>query len=132
MIRIFTSAEGQYGTKVNFVDDNNVFVGYDMGQDCCEYADWFISDVATDKIHSELYQPSVLCGFVFDKSYFREIEHKKPESPNHYLKKGKMIVFRLVSSDGEMFLHLFNCHNGYYSHGFEMRHDQDALRTGGL
>lgn len=30
--------------KINFVDENNVFLGYSMGQDCCEYAEWFISD----------------------------------------------------------------------------------------
>ena len=27
--------------KVNFVDENNVFVGYDMRQSCCEQAGYF-------------------------------------------------------------------------------------------
>ena len=29
--------------KVNFVDENNVILGYDMNQNCCEDADWFIT-----------------------------------------------------------------------------------------
>ena len=27
--------------KINFVDKNNVVLGYDMNQDCCENANWF-------------------------------------------------------------------------------------------
>ncbi len=30
--------------KVNFVDESNVLLGYDMGSLCCEYADWIISE----------------------------------------------------------------------------------------
>ncbi len=29
--------------RVNFVDKNNVFVGYSLSQNCCENADYFIS-----------------------------------------------------------------------------------------
>ena len=36
--------------KVNFVDENNVFVGYDLLQDCCEDANWFIADREIDGI----------------------------------------------------------------------------------
>lgn len=36
--------------KINFVDENNVLLGYDMSQDCCEHADWFILDtIYSDK-----------------------------------------------------------------------------------
>jgi hypothetical protein len=30
--------------KVNFIDSNNVILGYDLGQSCCEHAFWTISD----------------------------------------------------------------------------------------
>ena len=30
--------------SVNFVDENNTLIGYDMSQCCCEDADWFISE----------------------------------------------------------------------------------------
>ena len=33
----------EIGEKINFIDENNVFVGYDLGQNCCENASWFIS-----------------------------------------------------------------------------------------
>lgn len=31
--------------KVNFVDENNVIVGYDTNQHCSEHAGWFIASV---------------------------------------------------------------------------------------
>jgi hypothetical protein len=102
--------------KHNFVDLNNVFVGYDSGQDCCENADWFIAeavDVDPD-ICASLNQPQELEGFIFDPTFFVEAS---PES----LDAGGVVIFRLVNSEGRAkYLHLFNSHNGYYRHGFEM------------
>jgi len=36
-MKIFLN-EKELETKINFVDDNNVFVGYDLTQQCCENA----------------------------------------------------------------------------------------------
>lgn len=36
----------------------------------------------------------------------------------HALDEGEMVVFRIIKYGQEKFLHLFNCHNGYYSYGF--------------
>jgi len=108
--------------KHNFVDENNVYVGYDSGQDCCEHADWFISDEAflsTPEFLknygpvSELLKPSILNGWVFDIDFFNEMNIENPESCS-------MAIFRLVKEKEQKFLHLFNCHNGYYGHGFTM------------
>jgi hypothetical protein len=37
--------------KINFVDENNVFMGYDMERSCCEVADWFISPKEENEIN---------------------------------------------------------------------------------
>ena len=48
--------------------------------------------------------------FVFDTKYFKE---SNPESETYEAK------FRVTDGDNEGFIVLGNCHNGYYSHGFE-------------
>ena len=108
-MKIFEKME-RWEEKVNFVDENNVLVGYDMGQDCCEYADWFIADQPTEKVVERKETPDME-GWVFDPSYFREVE-----SADEF-DDGGMVIFRLVNGDQEKFLHLFNSHNGYYGHG---------------
>jgi hypothetical protein len=104
--------------KVNFVDKNNVFVGYDMGQACCENAYWLISE--SDKYDPEIsYEDkevdylqytytrceSILEDYVFDTKKFYE----KYYNP----------VFKLIAKGKkDLYLHLYNEHNGYYAHGF--------------
>ena len=103
-------------SKVNFVDENGVYVGYDLAQDCCEDTGWFIS-----KSCDEIYEYSkslgldkpVVDGYNFDINFFKDIESKD-------LDEGGQVCFRLTHKDKpELFLHLYNSHNGYYSHGFE-------------
>ncbi len=45
---------------------------------------------------------------------------------------GGMIIFRLVNGCEEKFLHLYNVHNGYYSHGFEVKVGGKTTRDGSL
>ena len=127
-------------SKHNFVDENNVYVGYDSHQDCCEHADWFISDEAfysTPEFLNchlagggpytapESLKPSILDGWVFDIDFFNEVNIKDPE-------KCSMAIFRIIKGEEQKFLHLFNCHNGYYGHGFKMDFtDKKGLETFG-
>jgi len=123
-----------HGEKVNFVDQNNVFVGYDLAQDCCEHADWFIADRIhldphPDIVKYEETEAAMLEGlepYSFDKEFFEEYT---PSS----LEAGGMAIFKLVA-DGQpdRYLHLYNNHNGYYSHGFEMKQNDDTLQEGYL
>ena len=105
--------------KINFVDDNNVFVGYDMQQDCCENADWFISDKEESDVYDSNYnrieqRDYDIERYNFDKDYFEEISCPQ-------LDEGGMVRFKLVSNDGlPLYRHLYNSHNGYYGHGFTM------------
>ena len=129
-MKIFDSKEHKFwGEKVNFADDNNVMVGYDMGQSCCENADWFIADKVAEVMPENPSQERELDGYQFDKEFFKEISSIKPEGSDYNV---LMVVFRLVNGDKEKFLHLFNCHNGYYGHGFEMKIGESVVHDGSL
>ena len=114
-MKIFDQKQG-WSSKVNFVDDNNVFVGYDMAQDCCEHAGWCISDKddlksAPDECEeiTESYD-----NYNFDRCYFKQTERTDDEREETF----NVVTFKLAKGEFEKFLHLFNCHNGYYRHGF--------------
>jgi hypothetical protein len=103
--------------KVNFVDDDNTVVGYDMEQSCCERAGWFICYVPTTNTDTET-PPILLSGaldaYKFNTHYFCE----EPDPRTEVF----IARFRLHAPDRPaLYLHLFNCHNGWYGHGFEMR-----------
>lgn len=133
-MRIFTKDNTCWDTKVNFVDENNVFLGYDLSQSCCEKAGWFISDVRNTpetwddvnkifEINEDISQD--LSDFVFDTQVF---EHHSAKECCDF----SMIVLRIVNSDAsqEKFIHIYNCHNGYYAHGFEMKKDDKIIQEG--
>lgn len=125
-------------TKVNFVDENNVFIGYDLSRSCCECADWFVSSgvhvkqpdsIEDDPIVAAAkgvpYKPNGLTGYVFDTSYFKEVEGGDFDG-------GGMVVFRLTNGMDEQFVHIFNSHNGYYGHGFKVTISGEVVRDGTL
>jgi len=112
-MRVFYSNSG-YSDKVNFVDENNVLVGYSNTDDCCAHGGWFIADDKDAWLH-ETFKEEVmdLPGFVFDKNYAeRKLEGEYAE--------GGAIQFKLINGDKEKFLTLYNFHNGYYARGFEI------------
>lgn len=111
-MKILDDNEG-WGSKVNFVDDNNVVLGYDLSQDCCEHADWFIADQITPECKEREGEKPNLDGWNFDVDFYKRIDGCEFE-------EGGMAVFRITNGDAEKFIHLFNSHNGYYSHGFEL------------
>ncbi len=110
--------------KVNFIDENDVFVGYDTHQDCCEYAGWFIAEKKTI-FDSEKRTPKTpdVEEYVFDLGFF-----EKDSSPVYG--SGGGVFFKLVAlNKPDLYLHLFNVHNGYYSHGFTVEHDGKIIKS---
>ena len=109
--------------KINFVDDNNVFVGFDYSQDCCEYFGWSLTrEFPIDFWKGENgINPD---GYRFDREYF------KNEVPGMDVDAGGAVVFRLVKEEDQIFLTLWNCHNGYYRHGFSMECGEESLHAG--
>lgn len=113
----------RFGSKVNFVDDMNVLVGFDLAQDCCEYARWWITDsTVAPEPHEEA--PNRMAGrtdddllpYRFDPSTC----DKRPVTKDALLyEEGGAVVFRLVApGKPDLWLWLANTQNGYYSHGF--------------
>ena len=137
-MKVFNS-EVDYSYKVNFVDENNVFVGFDAEGQCCEQFGWYIcktiADTDPNLINIECvvddtfplpHINTVLEGWVFDENFFETIA-----SHNEYEERN-IGVFRLVQGDQSMYLHLYNQHNGYYSHGFSMMRGDEYLHEGHL
>jgi len=104
--------------KFNFVDENDVLVGYDSEQDCCEHAGWFVADKVIGH-EPDTPEPSgeQLLPYRFDYS----LGYQEVEVEDDWLDQGGCVAFRLVAEGKpDLYLHLFNCQNGFYSHGFEV------------
>lgn len=114
--------------KVNFMDDNNVLVGYDMEQCCCENADWFLAEAPIWET-----DPADTIGGDDFPGYNFDVDYKEPPAPEETLDFEVSIkIFRLTSTKGDLFLHLHNTHNGYYSHGFTVKRNDELLEDGSL
>ena len=126
-MRIFDEKE-KWTEKVNFVDKNDVYLGYDLSQCCCELADWFIDDTphVDGMIPDELPKPRDLESWSFDASYFSKAENART------FEEGAMVIFRITDGVSEKFIHLFNIHNGYYGHGFDFKVEGTMIQEGGL
>ena len=119
-----------FPTKVNFVDENGVILGYDIETICGEDFGWFLDDavcsVALPQSDATQFEWT---GWLFDPDYFMEFPSVEGD-------EGGLVVFRLVkpktetSVAEEKFLHLFNFHNGYYSHGFSFAAGSQMLQEG--
>lgn len=114
--------------KVNFIDENDVFVGYDLAEKCCENANWYFGDKKDtgkridrrDDIPAQ--QQINVEGYVFDTAYFFKSKDKDPEVQFRLIKKGCKHIY----------LNLFNVHNGYYEHGFNAQKGVEKWVAGRL
>jgi hypothetical protein len=133
-MKYFKPSSDFWVCKVNFVDENNLLVGFDYSSLCCENFGWYINkssdELFLDDNHTSKHINDFLEGWVFDPQYFKETDNKNDVDSFGTVKN--QAVFRLVKGDEELFLHLFNVHNGYYSHGFEMSNDGAPIHAGML
>ena len=109
--------------KINFIDENDVFVGFDVREQCSEDFGYFIS---TKKQYKICRGDDVdVSGYTFNTSK-RPIE--KEVSDDAGCDVLGMVIFKLVKPGNKnLYLHLYNFHNGYYAHGWE-----DSLGRSGL
>ena len=117
-MKIVECKKGNYNVSLNFVDDNGVFLGYDYAQCCCE--DFGYITIKKYETVSENFAYDIekldedldLEGYSFDKE-FLELDG---------LGELQYATFRCVKENSyDIYLVLYNCHNGYYSHGFEFK-----------
>lgn len=118
-------------SKLNFVDDNNVFVGFDYSQDCCESFGYTITrEEPTSYEHLDELKhddSTDFPGFNFDITYIKHMYQSGDYA------EGNSVTFRAVNcSNNYIYVSLMNSHNGYYSHGYNMEHDNISLHGGSL
>lgn len=116
-----------FPSKVNFVDSNNVLLGYDLEQCCCENAFWTIGESldGSNPLHSgdNISDPQEISleDYVFDPDFYQLHEDEDREE--------YVAIFRLVCNPRwrngvqatgrpDLCVRLVNKQNGYYSHGF--------------
>lgn len=115
--------------KVNFVDENNVFLGYDMESSCCEHFGWYLNKepMRIEPEKTEVNDGNINISefnhyfqkFTFDTEFFQDL------SKEDGYDEDSLVVFKIhyINEEGEeigkTFIHLYNLHNGYYGHGFE-------------
>lgn len=142
-MRIFEQDPELYDAKINFIDKNNVFVGFDYTHKCCEEFGYIISDhIPNNK--EELYQYLSSRNdninydeYIFDQSFnysVPDFDNQDIDDDDYNAQHMSIIVFKLISelTKKELYLTLFNDHNGAYSHGFECKHNEHLLYTGSL
>lgn len=98
--------------KINFIDKNDAFVGFDWVTDCCEDFDYFVSK-KKEKTYKK--DKEDLEGYFFDTSW----KSRYVEKDEDYYNEENIAIFKCVNEEGDvLYLHLYNSHNGYYSHGW--------------
>lgn len=125
IVRVFEMTNGN-SEKVNFVDAHNVVVGYDMTANCCEDFGWGVFQPDRTPVSEHL---RVFYDYRFDTEYFVEVEDEGKYD------QGGCVEFRMVNTKGggELFLRLWNSHNGYYCHGFSMvQRTETAIHNGDI
>jgi hypothetical protein len=129
-MKIFTNMEG----KVNFVDQNNVFVGYDFIADCCETFGFtlFQGDQVLYEQNNDCKEPLGPCPvdlepYFFNTTYFREVRTSDGSTA--------FAEFELISLDSTqpiLYLHIYNNHDDSYYHGFTFQQDDQIIKQGWL
>lgn len=104
----------EQGYKINFIDSNDVFVGFDNMQSCCEDFGYCITEGQPAESSEDCQESALnLEGYVFDTDFFNESSFDGDS-------ESATAIFKLVQQGlPDLYLTLYNSHNGYYSHGFD-------------
>lgn len=107
-----------YSGSINFIDENDVFLGYVLEQSCNERSNFELSwdrkfkKKIEYKDVSEL--DSILDGYFFDTNFMLKYYDSKNTDREY-------AVFRLKKNgEKNAYIFLSNQHSGYYSHGFSL------------
>lgn len=119
MIRMFN-----VGSKINFVDNENAFVGFDCDQQCCESFGWALIMDRNERLLATGEKNFSDADLVFDTSVEPcpqdELLKRVLLDSDYYM--GGTMAFRVRDEydfTDKGWLILYNCHNGFYSHGWE-------------
>jgi hypothetical protein len=113
---------------MNAVDDMDNLVGFSTADDCCAHGGWFVSDKIETNADAwdglEMDGDRAYPEYHLDASFFEALKEDDDS--------GGAVVFRLASygPDKDLYLHLFNCHNGYYGKGFSYQFKGKLIEGG--
>lgn len=103
------------GMSVNFIDENDIFLGFSLEGQCCEQYGWYISNKSRPFADDDYEKHLADCLYVKDKTCLEGYTFK-PKS------------FKLANSSAyakirhptkpDLLVVVFNEHNGYYSHSY--------------
>ena len=116
--------------KFNWVDENNVFVGFDSSQYCCEDFRYVYLDESLKIVNDPYIGPFSFVPNMIDEDQIKKIEVCE------YMKGQKdyrWTAFQMTDGETTLYLILLNMHNGYYCHGFELgRFSTESIYKGQL
>ena len=96
--------------RINFIDKNDCFVGFDWYAQCCENFGYYVALEITEVGSAG---NGSLDGFFFDTTT------EPIEICNDSYDVDGIVAFKCINDEGDVrYLHLYNHHNGYYSHGW--------------
>lgn len=115
-----------WGNRLNFVDKNNVVLGYDYASQCCESFFYYVTETEPMKFDNEPEEEdkSGLLNedsLYFDTSYNKDLEGETSWNEDY------ATVFKVLGGETDLFIVLVNCHNGYYGHGFDMKNSEGKI-----
>ena len=114
--------------KKNWLDDRGILVGYDAEQQCCEDFGWGVYEKESGRKVA-----STPNGMPY---HFARYADEEPQ--RHYVEGARestedecndyVLVYLLPDDEADkekpiLVFEFYNCHNGYYSHDFEMKVD---------
>jgi len=101
------TADSGWGNRLNLIDKNNVFVGYDYEYQCCEEFGYEFRDEDNNKIDL----PN-LEAFEFTLKHNPiDIKEISDDGDSEY-------GFEITDGENKLWFVIYNYHNGYYNHGF--------------
>jgi len=119
--------------KINFVDENNIVIGFDNEAQCCENFGYFYSRSIPLSVHPDCLDKDEEHSININEQSYRF-------NPNFCIikdmpDKGGIVTFKLINIYNKkdiVYLTLYNHQNGYYSHGFHMDVGGKTIRIGSL
>jgi hypothetical protein len=123
--------------KMNFVDDNGVFVGFDCDQCCCESFGYEILHTVPDILNDQSLKDSIIGDHEKSESFLKffnfDVDWKCKCKDELDTDGGGWEIFRLTNANKvEIFLLIYNYHNGYYAHGFNFGTPDRIISSGSI
>lgn len=119
--------------STNFIDKNNVFVGFDDRR--CVSEDFGYVIYKNLKDEKQIFVGDI-SGYLFDTKYFNDeinLDELSKLTDIEYWDIVEVAEFRLTKEgEDDIYLVLYNSHNGYYGHGFEFVVDGKVIEEGSL